>query len=305
MLAASVAAVARYIPIPNHLALYAVIISPYLMPAAPFALIALLWGRRWILAALSAFLCAVLVITKLPYYVAAPPNPDSVRVRVMTLNMRFGRADPRQIVDIAKHRADVIMLQEFTVEAMEALRANGIDAVLPHQALDPRVATAGVAVYSRFPTTADEMVGGIKRLFFGLRIRVDGAVEDVRVVSAHLGAPWPQPIESWRTQINALGGTLAKLAAEAGVGAVIIGGDFNSTIEMRPFRRAFGNDGFSDAAEQAGAGRIPTYPSNRRFPELIGIDHILTRNSTAASLKNIAIARTDHRALIAEVDVPR
>lgn len=304
LLAAGVSAVARYIPIPNHLALYAVIVSPYLMPAAPFALIALLWGGRWILSALSAFLCAVLIITQLPYYVAASPNSNSVTVRVMTLNMRFGRADPRQIVAIAKQRADVIMLQEFTVEAKEALSAHGIDAVYPYKALDPRVATAGVGVYSRFPTTAEGKIGGIKRLFFGLRIRVDGAAEDVRVVSAHLGAPWPQPIGGWRTQIAAFTGTLAKLSAEAGTGTAIVGGDLNSTIDMRPFRRAVSEGGFRDAAEQAGAGRMLTYPSNRRFPELIGIDHVLTRNSIATSVESVDIARTDHRALIAEVDVP-
>jgi endonuclease/exonuclease/phosphatase (EEP) superfamily protein YafD len=37
---------------------------------------------------------------------------------------------------------------------------------------------------------------------------------------------------------------------------------------------------------------------------LIGIDHVLTRNSTATSVGSVDIARTDHRALIAEVDVP-
>lgn len=286
------------------MALYAVIISPYLLPTAPFALIALLWGRRWLLATFSALLCAALILTQLPYYVAAKRNPDSVSVRVMTLNMRFGRADPREVVQVARERADVIMLQEFTPEAVQALSAAGIDRAFPYQALDPRVATAGVGLYSRFPTTADEKVGGIKRLFFGLRIRVDGAAEDVRVVSAHLGAPWPQPIEGWRTQIAEFPSILAKLSGEAGEGAVVIGGDLNSTIDMRPFRRAFGNAGFRDAAEQAGAGRVLTYPSNRRFPPLIGIDHILTRNATAWSLTNVDIARTDHRALIAEIDLP-
>lgn len=300
----SAATIARYIPIPNHLALYAVIISPYLLPAAPFALIALLWGRRWLLAMFSALLCATIVVTQLPYYTASTPNPDSVRVRVMTLNMRFGGADPRQLVAVAEQRADVIMLQEYTPEAKEALSAAGIDATFPFQALDPRVAAAGVGVYSRFPTTAAEKVGGIRMSLFGMRIRVDGAAEDVRVISAHFTAPWPQPIENWQAQIAAFPGTLAKLSAEAGAGAIIIGGDFNSIIDMRPFRRVFGNGGFRDAAEQAGAGRVLTYPSNRRFPPLIGIDHVLTRNANAISLTNVDIARTDHRALVAEIDVP-
>lgn len=291
-------------PIPNHVALYAVIISPYLIPTAPLALIALLWGRRWLLATFSALVCAALIVTQLPYYVAAERNPASVNLRVMTLNMRFGRADPREIVYVARQRADVIMLQEFTEEAQKALSAAGIDTAFPYQALDPREASAGVAVYSRFPTTADEKVGGSRTSLFGMRIRVDGAAQDVRVIAAHFTAPWPQPIDDWKARIAKFPGTLAKLSAEAGAGAVIVGGDFNSTIDMRPFRRVLGNGGFRDAAEQAGAGRVFTYPSNRRFPPLIGIDHILTRNATAWSLTNVDIARTDHRALIAEIDVP-
>jgi len=273
------------------------------MPAAPFALIALLWGRRWILAVVSILLCAVLVVTQLPYYVAAERNPESVTLRVMTLNMRFGRADPRQLVYIARRRADVIMLQEFTVEAKEALSTAGIDAVFPYQALDPRVGTLGVGVYSRFPSTADEKIGGIKTSLFGMRIRVAGAQDEVSVISAHLTAPWPQPIDDWHRELATFPRTLRELAADAGAGSIIIGGDFNSTIDMRPFRRVFRSSGFRDAAEQAGAGRVFTYPSNRRFPPLIGIDHILTRNAIASSLTNVDIARTDHRALITEIDL--
>lgn len=301
---AGAAALARYIPIPNHLALYVVIASPYLLPTAPLAFIALLWGRRWLLATLSALLCAALVITQMPYYIAAPPNPDSVRVRVMTLNMRFGRADPRQIVALAGQRADIIMLQELTPEAVQALTAAGLDGLFPYESLDPRPGAAGIGLYSRFPTTTPEKVGGFEKSLLGLRVRVAGARRDVTVVSAHLTAPWPEPIECWHRNLAAFPSTLSQLGAKAGAGAVVIGGDFNSTIDIRPFRRVFGNGGFRDAAEQAGAGRVLTYPSNRRFPVLIGIDHVLTRNSTATSVESVDIARTDHRALIVEVDVP-
>ncbi|WP_006247007.1 endonuclease/exonuclease/phosphatase family protein [Mycolicibacterium tusciae] len=303
LLTASAAALARYTPIPNHLALYAVIASPYLLPTAPFAFVVLLWGRRWLLATLSACLCAALVITQLPYYIATAPNPASIRVGVMTLNMRFGRADPRQIVSIAGRHADILMLQELTVEAVEALSAAGIDKTFPYHALEPRAGPAGIGVYSHYPTTAADTIGGLGKLLLSMRIRVSSAAEDVTVVSTHMGAPWPQPIDSWHDNLASFQGALAKLSAEAGGGVVIVGGDFNSTIDMRPFRRAVGN-GFRDAAEQAGVGRAPTYPSNRRFPALIGIDHVLTRNSTATSLRSVDVARTDHRALIAEVEVP-
>jgi endonuclease/exonuclease/phosphatase (EEP) superfamily protein YafD len=64
-------------------------------------------------------------------------------------------------------------------------------------------------------------------------------------------------------------------------------------------------NGYDDAAEQAGSGRDLTYPSNRRFPPLIGIDHVLTRNATAVTTETIEVPDTDHRALLATVMVPK
>ncbi len=81
-------------------------------------------------------------------------------------------------------------------------------------------------------------------------------------------------------------------------------GDFNATIDMKPFRELLSN-GYHDSAEQAGAGRQFTYRSNKRYPPLIGIDHILTRNATAVTTEAVTIPDTDHRALLATVMVPK
>ena len=96
---------------------------------------------------------------------------------------------------------------------------------------------------------------------------------------------------------------LANFAADAGPGAVIIGGDYNSTPDMRQFRDLL-TDGYRDAVEQLGAGFAPTFPSNRWYPPLITIDHILTRNAAASSIRTIEVLGSDHRALLATIEVP-
>ena len=77
----------------------------------------------------------------------------------------------------------------------------------------------------------------------------------------------------------------------------------NSTTDMRPFR-ALLHDGYRDAAEQSGAGIKPTFPADTRLPPLVAIDHILTRDCAATSLRTLAIPGSDHRGLVVTVTVP-
>jgi endonuclease/exonuclease/phosphatase (EEP) superfamily protein YafD len=305
LLAVAGAALAvRYTPIRGHRVLVTAVMSPFLMPAAPLALVVSLWGRRWALAGMAGCLSAVPVAIQLPRYLSADPDPNAVPVRMMTINMRFGNADPRHLARIADDHADIVAVQELTPDAVRGLAAAGMADTFPYQSLDVGERAPGVGVYSRYPITEPTRVGGYGLGLTGARVRVDGVGQDTSVASVHFTAPWPQPIAGWRYDIAAFPKTLADLAAQSGTGPILVGGDFNSTIDMRPFRQLLTN-GYRDAAEQAGAGRTFTYPSNRRFPPIIGIDHVLTRNCTAVSMRTVAIAGTDHRALLTTVMVPR
>ena len=61
---------------------------------------------------------------------------------------------------------------------------------------------------------------------------------------------------------------------------MIVAGDLNATSDMRSFRRLL-QTGFKSAVEQSGAGLVRTFPANLPIPALVGIDHILTLNSSA------------------------
>jgi len=86
-------------------------------------------------------------------------------------------------------------------------------------------------------------------------------------------------------------------------GAVIISGDYNSTPDMRQFRDLLTN-GYRDAVEQTGSGYAPTFKADSWLPPVITIDHVLTRNAAASSIKTVKITGTDHRALLATIRVP-
>ena len=89
----------------------------------------------------------------------------------------------------------------------------------------------------------------------------------------------------------------------AGPGSVIAAGDFNSTPDMGQFGHLL-TDGYRDAVEQTGAGFAPTFPSRPWHPPLITIDHVLTRQAAASSIRTVFIQGSDHRALLATVEVP-
>ncbi|MGH9271430.1 MAG: hypothetical protein ACRDZ2_09160 [Ilumatobacteraceae bacterium] len=56
--------------------------------------------------------------------------------------------------------------------------------------------------------------------------------------------------------------------------------------------------------EQSGARYVPTYPTDRRYPPLISIDHVLTRGPVVATrVDTVELAGTDHLALLATLVV--
>lgn len=303
ILAAAAALVVRFTPIPTHGVLYVVIAAPYLMLAAPVAVVVLAWARRWVFAAVAALLTAALVALQVPWFIGATPDPASVAVRTMTVNMLYGRATAAALVDAAAHNADVVMVQELTSRAAQRLSAAGIDEIFPYQALDARPVAAGVGIYSRYPISDSTRVPGYQLAMVHADVRIPRVAHDVSLLTVHLDAPWPRPISGWQGDIAKFPATLAKVAADSGDGAVIVAGDFNSTIDMLPFRRLLTN-GYADAAGQSGSGRNFTFPADEPYPPVLGIDHVLTRNATAVSTETVTLPGTDHRALLVAVMVP-
>jgi endonuclease/exonuclease/phosphatase (EEP) superfamily protein YafD len=294
----------RYTPLPTHVWVFAAVAAPFLLSAAPLALVVLLWSRRWALSALAAGVTVAMVAVQVPLYLADTAVGQYVPVRVMTVNMLYGRANAATITATANDLADVLMVQELTPQASRRLKAAGIDANFRYHYAAPRPEAAGAGIYSRYPIVTSARIEGLQRVTVSTRLRIDGVRTHLMVASVHLASPWPRRIDGWRRDLDQLPSILAAVAAVAHDGSIIIGGDFNATIDMRPFRRLLVN-GYRDASEQAGAGRQFTFPSNSGTPPFMGIDHVLTRNATAVSTETVTVPGSDHRALLATVLVPR
>jgi endonuclease/exonuclease/phosphatase (EEP) superfamily protein YafD len=83
---------------------------------------------------------------------------------------------------------------------------------------------------------------------------------------------------------------------------VIVSGDFNSTRSHSKFRHIL-DAGYEDAADVTGSGLIPTYPTDKSYPPVVGIDHVLTRGARATALEPVSILGSDHAGLVAEIQL--
>lgn len=295
---------ARYLPISGHRTLIVAAVAPYLVVAAPVAVLLLGLGRRWLLTLVALAVTAALVWVYVPRYLS-PPAGDvaAVGVRVLTINLGMGQADSAGVVARASDAADIVAVQEMTPDAADGLSAAGIDAVFPHRVVLPAPLASGIGIWSRHPIVHSGRIAGFSLPMLGTRIRIPGVVVDTTVLSVHLAAPWPQPIGPWLHDIALLPDTLREVGQAAGAGAVIVAGDFNATNDMAPFRRLL-DQGYTNAGVQGGAGLARTYPGDGRWPPLLGIDHILVKNASTEAATTVEIPGADHRGLLATLRVP-
>lgn len=275
---------------------------------AMVGLIMAVLSRRFLLAVAGVFLVtATLAIQVSWYYGGRPPQIGEHReIRVLASNLRYGRADAPTFVGLAKESADVVTVAELTPEAVERFSRAGIDETFPYSFLDPRPGAGGIGVWSRYPTTPVAAPRRRNVKMPAVRIEVPGVQYDPLVASVHVMSPVAgdeNTVDDWRYGMAGAKAQLDNFAREAGPAAVIIGGDYNSTPDMRQFRDLLTN-GYQDAVQQTGSGFAPTFRSDVPVPPVITIDHILTRNAAASSVKTITIEGSDHRALLATIKVP-
>ncbi|MGU3497950.1 endonuclease/exonuclease/phosphatase family protein [Mycobacterium sp. C31M] len=180
-----------------------------------------------------------------------------------------------------------------------------MDRAFPYSELVPRPESGGIGLWSRYPLSRlpPSKYGNH---FMTARVRIPGLQHDPLISSVHLMSPIAggrNTFDGWETSITAAKAEFIDYAQKAGSAAVIIAGDFNSTIDMRQFRDLL-RIGYQDAARQTGVGFTPSYSPNRFIPSLIAIDHVLTRNATATSIHTVTVPGSDHRALVATIAIP-
>ncbi|MGP7996616.1 MAG: endonuclease/exonuclease/phosphatase family protein [Streptosporangiaceae bacterium] len=232
---------------------------------------------------------------------ASPPVPGGTgRLRVLTLNVKGGRADPGAILGtLRQHQVDILAVQEVTTEWLLRMDRAGVAGVLPFGHLDPRPGSAGTGLWARWPLTPLPALPGLKNA--APRARAEPAPgQPVTVTVVHPAAPVNRQEQQWQRDLELIGSALA-----GETGPQLVAGDFNASRDHRPFRDIL-RSGFVDCADAARQRHWPglTWPADRRYPPLIRLDHVLASRSGCMvhEARTLRMAGTDHRGMLAVLE---
>jgi endonuclease/exonuclease/phosphatase family metal-dependent hydrolase len=282
--------------------------TPYMGLASLVPLLVCLVLRRPILAVCAFLTCVLFAGALLPRWLPGPrPDVAGPRLHVMTANLYLGRGDARTVVRLVREQAvDVLGLEELTPEEVARLDAAGLRQLLPYRNVDARPGANGTGLFSRFRLTRRKPYNSVDQNGEPrARVRVPGARPfEVQVI--HPPPPINGQAPLWRHMLSELPAPfLGDASAAPGLPQMLIG-DFNATLDHAQLRDLLGDDGYVDAADATGKGYDTTWPAGRRFPPEITIDHVLIDPRMRADDVSVhVVPRSDHRAVIATVRVPR
>jgi endonuclease/exonuclease/phosphatase family metal-dependent hydrolase len=272
--------------------------TPQVAAAAPWAALGLrLAGRRGP-AATAAVAAAALGLVTRPRRISRPqPGACGPMLRVLTVNLFFGRADAEVVVArVRQVSADVLFLQELTADAVTRLKQAGLEDLMPHTQLDVRGGSRGSGIYSRFPLSEGPPVAPTYMAQPTALLQLPGG-DVVELVCVHPVSPSLQRRRAarWREELAAL--------PSPGEWPRVLAGDFNATLDHAAFRDVL-RLGYVDAALQAGNALTPTWGPPGRGA-VFTLDHVLADRSCAVLAYAVhVIPGTDHQAVYAEIQLP-
>ncbi|MFD3704360.1 endonuclease/exonuclease/phosphatase family protein [Nocardia sp. NPDC058658] len=268
--------------------------APYLMGGAVIGAVGFAATKQWIATGVAVVVVGAGIATQAPLYFAEPGG-DGHPIMAMQANLLFDGADPAALVDQVRTRDIAILtVNELTRPAVDDLARAGLDQLLPHRYLAPGQTASGTGIWSRFPLSDTVEYDG----YVLNQISATATVPEVGPVSIYAFHPVPPVYDTgvWADELARLDEILRRSPTRP----TIVGGDFNATYDHARFR-AMTTGRFADAAAQAGAGHLVTYPTDKRIPPLVGIDHFLLADAHATTVETVDLPGADHRALVADV----
>jgi endonuclease/exonuclease/phosphatase (EEP) superfamily protein YafD len=160
------------------------------------------------------------------------------------------------------------------------------------------VPSASGAIWSRRPFAGTDAVPGS---FEQPAVRLAGTGRpDVEIVAVHAMPPAVSP-----AQVRAWTADLAGLPSPVPGVLRVLAGDFNATLDHAALRGMLAR-GYVDAARASGRGWGWTWRPLRVPPPRLTLDHVLVDPRIGVAALAIASVRgSDHRALVADLVLPR
>ncbi|NMD54973.1 MULTISPECIES: endonuclease/exonuclease/phosphatase family protein [Tsukamurella] len=295
LLGALLALVLHFWPGTDRVTVAAAAVSPVLWLAlVAIAAVCLLYVRALLRLVLVAAVAAAGIWVQAPLW-RGEPAPANAGLTVLTANIQVGAGDADALATLVReNRVDVLAVLEVTDEAAQRIAASTIGTDLPHSLVRPAALANGTALYSRHPLASTGVVPGFVMTALTAVATVPGR-GDVQLFALHPTPPLDA--DTWDSELRRIGTLLQGVPEGRPVVAL---GDYNATYDHVRFRSLLSH-GYRDAGQLAGAGWLPTYPTDKGYPPVVGIDHVLLRGLGAAEVTAHDIRGADHRAVLARV----
>ncbi|WP_326687208.1 MULTISPECIES: endonuclease/exonuclease/phosphatase family protein [unclassified Streptomyces] len=280
-------------PVPQLLAFL-----PWFLAPAWLALLGAALARRPLLLVWGLAVLAATGWYLQPYGAPAPSGaegrPAKAQFRVLTANLKYGRATPGLLETVRRERPQILSVQECAAQCAKALRTPELRDAYPHRIISGGRGARGSALLSVYPLRDRSKVPA--------RLDMPSAVADVgservRLQVAHPMPPNPGETASWRVELD----RLRSWSQARGALPTVIAGDFNASQDHAAFRAVL-KTGLHDAARMLGNSRTPTWPARTAPPLGAQIDHVLlSRPLVPVDGQFLDLKGTDHRAFLVNV----
>ncbi|WP_410875363.1 endonuclease/exonuclease/phosphatase family protein [Nocardia sp. A7] len=267
----------------------------WLMLGAVVGLVLLLLARGWRSSGAAALVLAGAAWLVVPSYIPEARAAAGPELVVLQSNILFGLADPAAVVaTVRDNNVDVLTVEELTDGSIVRLREAGLEERLPYFYTEPaRSGGGGTGIYSRYPLRDTKKYDGF--IMSNISATMDHPQRGPMSVFAFHPIPPNLDFASWSAEMRTIDEILAVTSAPA-----IVGADFNATHDHSEYR-ALLDGAFASAADQTGDGVLLTFPADRRWGPVIGIDHILVAGGVAEQVRTLTIPGSDHRAVLATI----
>ena len=264
-------------------------------------------ARRWWLAAAAAVIVAAQVAFAAPELLAAAPVPAWARhapvVRVFDANIDQSlRFQAGYVRAIEQDHPDLVTLEEFTPQALQAMAASGVLASFPYRCAAPSPGATGFLIASRLRLTSCRVQtvlwdGWWVPYMVQATLWTPGGPVALRLV--HTLAPFPSTWREWQAALAAV----SRSVRASGDSRMLMVGDFNATWSNSGFA-ALLHDGLTDGAAARGQATGMTWPNGAVVPPFVRIDHVLTGARLAVTQITTGPGfGSDHRYLLATVAI--
>lgn len=238
--------------------------------------VALVFRHRYLLALGTLLIAGHLVILSFEYRPSSslPKKEPIARFTLLSHNLHYDNWDlPRFERMVHESDADIVLLQEYSRRDLNLVEEDGELGSYPYTYQHVASGPESLSVYSRFPLREQEVrdITGFPQM----RVVASLGNYDVAIWNVHAHSPVEGNVRQWESDLQHLG----KWIREEHL-PVVMAGDFNATMQHRPFREIV-QDGVREAAQDRGKWFDATWPSvDVAIPTPRGVlrlDHVLTK----------------------------